>query len=548
MSSTAAAETTLLTGKFSDLTSFFSLIYLAVFLPVCIIGYSLMPKKLKKYFLLVASFCFYFLISGKLLVYLLLAIVVTFLFGLWLDNVGSKRDIILKQTEKSERKAVKKRFLHYSRWILAFAVTLLAGGLLVFKYSAFALSNINVLFRAMDVSFRLKVPSFIMPIGISFFSLMAISYLVDVYRGVIPAEKKPFKLALWLSYFPQIVEGPICRYSQTADALWSVEKIKFDNLTLGLQRILFGLMKKLVVADRLNTLVSAVFENYREYSGGIIALAAICYTIQLYMDFSGSMDAVVGTAQIFGVTMPENFNHPFFSKTISEFWTRWHISLGAWFKDYIFYPLTMSKPLKKLTSNARKKIGNHYGPLLSGSIALLCVWFLNGLWHGSDWNYIFFGMYHFVLILCGSLISPPSKWLCHKLKIKTDSWPYKAMQIVRTIIFVIIGELFFRAEGLNNGLNMFSKMVGSFSFTALTPTLLEKLGVDIADLIIVGVTVVIVLVVSILNERGICIRTSLKKKNVVLRWAIWYALILFIVIFGAYGRGYIPVDPMYANF
>ena len=192
-----------------------------------------------------------------------------------------------------------------------------------------------------------------LPLGISFFTLQAVSYLVDVYREKVKADDCLPRLALWLAFFPQITEGPICRYSQTAEQLWSVGRIDFSNLTLGLERLLYGMMKKIVVADRLNPLIKEVFDNYNMYDGGVIALAAVCYTIQLYMDFSGAMDAVTGIAQMLGVTMPENFRRPFFSKTISEFWKRWHITLGEWLKDYLFYPVTMSKPMQHLTKAAR---------------------------------------------------------------------------------------------------------------------------------------------------------------------------------------------------
>ena len=256
----------------------------------------------------------------------------------------------------------------------------------------------------------------------------------------------------------------------------------------------------------------------------------------------------MGIAQIFGVTMPENFQRPFFSKSISEFWQRWHITLGTWFKDYIFYPVTMSKPMKNLTSSARKKLGNHFGPLLAGSVALFCVWFCNGLWHGSAWNYIFFGMYHFALILAGNIISPAVTATNKKLHINADCFAYRTMQMVRTTILVIIGELFFRAEGLKDGLAMFGKMVTDFSFSTLDSTLMDKLKIDVQDIIIVAVALVIIFVISVLNEKGINIRLSLKKKNIVIRWGLLYALIMFIVIFGAYGKGYVPVDPIYANF
>lgn len=538
----------LMAGSFDTMTSYFAVIFLVAFLPICIIVYSIIPQKTKKYFLLFASMVFFWLVSGQLIVYLILTIMSVHYFGIWLDRIQGKRNAAVKAAPKEERKALKKVFLHQSRLVLLFAAVIHIGVLLVIKYSPFFTANVNNLFTLLNVPLQLDIPSYIMPIGISFFTLQAISYLFDVYRGLIKADDNIFRLALFMSFFPQIVEGPICRYGQTADQLWNVKQIEFENLKLGAQRILFGLMKKLVIADRLNPLIKEVFSNYSNYQGGIIAIAAVCYTIQLYMDFSGTMDAVMGIAQIFGVTMPENFQRPFFSKSISEFWQRWHITLGTWFKDYIFYPVTMSKPMKNLTSSARKKLGNHFGPLLAGSVALFCVWFCNGLWHGSAWNYIFFGMYHFALILAGNIISPAVTATNKKLHINADCFAYRTMQMVRTTILVIIGELFFRAEGLKDGLAMFGKMVTDFSFSTLDSTLMDKLKIDVQDIIIVAVALVIIFVISVLNEKGINIRLSLKKKNIVIRWGLLYALIMFIVIFGAYGKGYVPVDPIYANF
>lgn len=538
----------LMAGRFDTMTSYFAVIFLVAFLPICIIVYSIIPQKTKKYFLLFASMVFFWLVSGQLIVYLILTIMSVHYFGIWLDRIQGKRNAAVKAAPKEERKALKKVFLHQSRLVLLFAAVIHIGVLLVIKYSPFFTTNVNNLFALLNVPLQLDIPSYIMPIGISFFTLQAISYLFDVYRGLIKADDNIFRLALFMSFFPQIVEGPICRYGQTADQLWNVKQIEFENLKLGAQRILFGLMKKLVIADRLNPLIKEVFSNYSNYQGGIIAIAAVCYTIQLYMDFSGTMDAVMGIAQIFGVTMPENFQRPFFSKSISEFWQRWHITLGTWFKDYIFYPVTMSKPMKNLTSSARKKLGNHFGPLLAGSVALFCVWFCNGLWHGSAWNYIFFGMYHFALILAGNIISPAVTATNKKLHINADCFAYRTMQMVRTTILVIIGELFFRAEGLKDGLAMFGKMVTDFSFSTLDSTLMDKLKIDVQDIIIVAVALVIIFVISVLNEKGINIRLSLKKKNIIIRWGLLYALIMFIVIFGAYGKGYVPVDPIYANF
>ena len=539
-------------GSATSMTSFFSWTFFMVFIPLCVISYTLVPNKLKKYHLLLASYVFYWLVSGELIIYLLLSTVSIRCFGLWLDRMQSKMKSTFSTVPKEKKKETKKRYIKKQRLIILLAVFLHIGGLLFLKYSAFFTFNINKLFEHFNIPVVLAIPRYLLPIGISFFTLQALSYILDVYHGVIKADRNIGRLALFLGFFPQIVEGPICRYSQTAEQLWNAAPVKYENLTFGLQRFLFGMLKKLVIADRLSPIVIEIFDKYNEYSGAIIALGAVSYTIQLYMDFSGSMDAVIGIAQIFGIRMPENFERPFFSRSISEFWKRWHITLGTWLKDYLFYPIVTAGKMKKLTASARKKIGNHFGPLLAGSIALFCVWICNGLWHGSGWNYIFFGMYHFVLILSGSAITPAVNKINNQLHINADSFLYRLMQMVRTSVLVVIGELFFRANGLRNGFRMFGKMV-----TGLLPSLPDKQGLinvlirtgrNSKDLIIVAVTLAAVFAVSVLNEKRISVRDELAKRKILIRWAVFYLLIVYIIIFGAYGAGYKPIDPLYAQF
>ena len=543
--------TRLYAGAYPDLSAFFSVSFLGLFLPLAVIFYGLTPKKHKNYALLLLSFGFYWLISGVYIGYLLLSILAIYGFGLRMQNIFARRDAAVKAAEKPERKAIKKAYNQKARWVLTLAVVLHVGLILVLKYSGFFVMNVNALF-----GLGYAIPNYVKPLGLSFFILQSISYLVDVYRQTVKADRCLPRLGLFLSFFPAVVEGPICRYSQTAQALWEAKPIRYENLTLGLQRILFGLMKKLVVADRLNPIVEELFTGASSYPGYMSLLAGILYTVQLYMDFSGSMDAVCGTAQIFGITMPENFKRPFFSKNISEFWTRWHITLGTWFRDYIFYPVTMSGPLKKLTGAARKKLGNHFGPLIAGSIALFAVWFCNGLWHGSAWHYIFFGLWHFVLILLGNIFAPYLKTVNEKLHFGPDNKPFRVFQILRTSFLVVLGEIIFRADSMGMALTMFRQIFTDFGnpFSAFYPfrevlnTVLECCLCDVWDLIIVAVTVVIVFAVSILQERGTPIRTSIARRPTWQRWLVWYALILFIIIFGAYGPGYTPIDPMYANF
>ena len=535
-------------AKYGGLTSYFSMDYLMFFLLIIIFAYSLLGTKQKKYFLLIASYAFFWFISGKLVVYLALSTLFIHYFGLWLDRLHGEEKVCLASVEKEERKAIKAEYLKKKRLVLGFAAALHFGMLLVLKYSGFFTENINTIFKAFNIPVELLIPSYFMPIGISFFTMQAVSYVFDVYRGVIKADDNIFRLGIFMSFFPQIVEGPICRYEQTAYQLWNASKIEYKNLTFGLQRILFGMMKKIVIADRLNPLIKEVFTNYANYDGGVVAIAAVSYTLQLYMEFSGTMDAVIGTAQIFGITLPENFARPFFSKTISDFWARWHITLGGWFKDYIFYPVTLSKPVKKLTSNLKKKNGNYFALLVASAIALFCVWICNGLWHGAAWNYIFFGMYHFALILMGNVVEPLAKRIRKFPHVNPSTSLYQMFQMLRTSILVVIGELFFRGHGLKSGLIMFKMLLVDFTLERFNLESMKALGIDGQDIAIVCVAVAIVLVISILKERGVEIRESLAKCPVAVRWTMIYGLILFIIIFGAYGRGYIPVDPIYANF
>ena len=543
--------TRLYAGAYPDLSAFFSVSFLGLFLPLAVIFYGLTPKSCKNYALLLLSFGFYWLISGVYIGYLLLSILAIFGFGLWMQHIFARRDAAVKAAEKSERKAIKKAYNQKARWVLTLAVVLHVGLILVLKYSGFFVMNVNALFGR-----GYAIPNYVKPLGLSFFILQSISYLVDVYRQTVKADRCLPRLGLFLSFFPAVVEGPICRYSQTAQALWEAKPIRYDNLTLGLQRILFGLMKKLVVADRLNPIVEEMFTGASSYPGYMSLFAGILYTVQLYMDFSGSMDAVCGTAQIFGIIMPENFKRPFFSKNISEFWTRWHITLGTWFRDYIFYPVTMSASLKKLTTAARKKLGNHFGPLIAGSIALLCVWFCNGLWHGAAWHYVFFGLYHFVLILLGSAFAPLFKRVNGALHLTPENKAFRLFQMLRTTFLVILGEIIFRADNMAMAGNMLRRIFTDFgepfskyySIRGWMKTLADSTLCSVRDLQIVGVAAVILLAVSVLQERGGDIRSRLSARPAWQRWAVWYALLLFILIFGAYGPGYVAIDPMYANF
>ena len=528
--------------------SYCSIEYLLVFLPVVFLGYQILPRSVRRYFLLAASYGFFWYLSGPLLLWHVAVCLCVWLIGLRLRNLLEERDAAVKAAERSERKAIKAQCAgRMRRWVILAGV-ICFGILLSLKYTPFFVDNLNGLFRHLGIHIQMKVPSFAVPIGISFYTLQAMSYIFDVQQEKLEADRNFFRLTMWLSFFPLLMEGPIARYGTLAQKIWNVDRIQGENFQKGLWRILYGVMKKMIVADRVNSAVELLYTDFAKYDGGMVFLAAVLFTCQEYMEFSGTIDIVIGTGECFGFVLPENFNQPFFSKTISEFWSRWHISLGAWLRNYLFYPLSMSQPLKNLTKKCRARFGNHYGPLVTSSIALFAVWLFNGLWHGAGWSYIFFGMYHFALIVTGSFLAPPVIAFCEKHNIDRKNFLYRLFQMLRTALLVTIGEMFFRALSLKYGLLMFARMIRQASLQSFVDGTWLKLGMDLQDYVIVALTVLFVFVISLLKERGCNVRGSLYAKPVIVRALITGLMVTLILLFGAYGAGYVPVDPIYANF
>ncbi len=516
------------------ISSYYSLAYLLVLLPLSVGFYGILPQRLRRIALLVFNYAFFLAVSGKLILFLLLSTLSIHHVGLWLSALQKEGDARRLEVPKEQRKALKAQYLRRQRLVMGFAALFHLGILLGLKYTPFFAVNANSLLGWLGLPLALPVPSFVLPIGISFYTLQAMGYLFDVYRRVIPGGQEPAASGLVHELFPPDHGGTHLPYSETAQTLWEVPKLRYENLLLGGQRILWGMVKKMVVADRLNLLIQNVFGHYNRYDGFVIALAAVGYTFQLYMDFSGTMDVVLGSGQLFGISLPENFQRPFFStKSISEFWKRWHITLGAWFKDYLFYPLSLSKPLKHLTSWGRKRLGNHYGPLLGGSLVLFCVWVCNGLWHGAGWQYLFFGLYHFALIAGGNALDPLAAALASKLRISRQSRPYRWFQILRTFLLVCLGELFFRAYGTLSGtVDGPADLHGFFPGFPVEghPVHLWNGPSGLRDCrghLAVGVPG------GPSPGKGIPLRQRLRERHVVIRFATAYGLILFLVIFGA---------------
>lgn len=491
------------------------LTYSLLFLPVIILLYQLTPARFRWLVLLTADYVFFWMVSRWLIIYLFIATLATYGTGRLLAYVSEHASVKGKQLTKKKR------------YILAGGIAITLGMLIVFKYlKVFGLTLIA-------------------PIGISYYTLETISYMTDVYRGTIKAEKNLAKVALFLSFFPQIMEGPISKFSETADPLYAGRNIEYGNLVSGYQRILWGLFKKMMVADRLAPVIFKIFGDYEKYDGSAIAVAVVCYTIQLYTEFSGCMDIILGSGEIFGVKLPENFRQPFFAKNASDFWRRWHITLGRWLKDYVFYPLSLAKPVKKLAKKVKGIWGIGVSKFVAPIIALFFVWLSNGIWHGAGWTYLFYGMYYFVLIFIENITEAPVEKFIERRHIHTEKIGWRLLTALKLFIIVNVGELFFRASSVTQGFRMLKRIFTSFHISVLKEM---DFGLDNYDILLSLGGILIVLVVDIIHEKGISIREKIASLSLPLRWSFWYAVIFCIVIFGAYGAGYTVVDMIYAAY
>ena len=493
--------------------------FLLVFLPIVLLVYQRTAKNWRWIVLLLAGYVYFYSFSG-LLVFVLIG---TTLFT-YAVSVG------LQRLEKENKKQAKR--------LLLFAILVLLGILAYLKYYNFFVQNVNIFMGNLGLDASLAARKLIVPIGISYYTLQAIGYLADVYWGKVVVEKRPWKLTLFLAFFPQIMEGPISMYSQTADALWEGKPITQKQLTDGGIRVLWGLFKKMVIADRLSVPVQLIFNNYQQYSGMVILAGAIFYTVQLYMEFSGCMDIVLGIGRMFGITLPENFRQPFASRSASEFWRRWHITLGVWFKTYVFYPVSVSKLVRKWTRFGKKHCGKYITKLGVSALALFPVWLGNGLWHGAQWNYLFYGMYYFVILMLEVALDP--------IKKKLPQIPFFA--VAKTWIIIFTGEMFFRAQGVKAGFHMLGSIFQNFSLAVLWDGTFAKFRLDGCDYIMILAGLVLVAVVGALKERQICVCEKIAELKTPMRWCCYYALFFLVIIFGAYGVGYQKVDLIYAGF
>lgn len=523
-------------------------VYLALFLPLSLLAYQITPQKKRWITLLTCNYLFFWLISGKLVLYLIGTTLFVHYIGVWLTWTRVQCKQTVSGMTKAESTEIRKKYKKREKIILAAGITGLLSILIYLKYYNFFVTNMNHFLSVTGSDFSLKSETFLIPIGISFYTLQAIGYMTDVYWKKEEVYHHPGKIALFLSFFPQIMEGPISLYGQTAENLWSGNSLKSENLADGIIRIFWGLFKKIIIADRLYLLVQEIFGHSENYYGIMVVIGAIAYTVQLYMEFSGCMDIILGSGKMFGITLPENFRQPFFSKNAAEFWRRWHITLGVWFKTYVFYPVSVSAIVKKWNKFGRKHLNKYITKLGVSAMALFPVWLCNGLWHGSRWSYIFYGMYYFVILLAGEAVAPVREGILKKFNLNEKALYWRVPQILKTWVIIFTGEMFFRANGLRAGLHMFGSIFHGFELHRLWDGSLLRLGLSVPDLGITVVGILVVTVYDILKEREMLNWSKLQQMKVPSRWLLYYVLIFAVILFGAYGTGYQQVDLIYAGF
>lgn len=509
--------------------SFVSLKYI-IFVFCSVVLYYLFPKNKKWLVLFLTSFIFYYLSSKFLFIFVLLSSISIYFAGRFIHS----KNINLK-----EENADKIKLKNQKKIIMLLTVIFNFLILLVLKYSGFFISNLNLGLVLFNLS-KLNVIKFVLPIGISYYTLMAVSYVVDVYRGKIVPESNILKLSLYLLFFPQIIEGPISKFNDVAHQYYEDHKFDVDNIISGLSMMLIGFFKKLVIADRAGIYVNAAFDQ--NAVGFSMFFAGVLYTLQIYAEFSGCMDIVIGTAKLFGINLPENFKRPFFSKNIQEFWRRWHITLGAWIKDYVFYPLSLSKANMKIGKFFKQRNLKFLSKFVTVAFPLLFVWLYNGFWHGASWKYVAYGVYYYLLIMVGILLTPIFSKLIEKLKINIKSKSFELFQVLRTSTLVAFGMLLFRSTSfmkfLINMKNIFTKV----SFNILDYDLTK------IDFILLLIYVVILIIVGIFEEKGVEVHKKLLASNLAIKYIVYFIIIMAIIILGIYGEGYDSSSFIYGQF
>lgn len=520
------------------------------FVALLLLVYYLIPKKYQWILLLLASYIFYYIAGPVFLIYILITTVTTYFTALRIEKNADRQSEYLKahkeELSKEDRKLYKeKQKAIRSRWkVLCILINI--GILAAAKYTNFIIANVNDILGAFGWGEKISFVNMILPLGISFYTFQSLGYLIDCYRGTIRAEKNLFKYALFVSFFPQLIQGPISRFADLAKTLYAQHQFDAKAVSYGLQRVLWGFFKKLVIADRILVGVNTIIGDIDTYHGAYAFVGMVFYTLELYADFTGGIDITIGVAQAFGINVCENFNRPYFSKSLKEYWRRWHISMCSWFRDYIFYPVSSSKLMQKLSKASRKHLGGLAGKHLPVYISSFVVWFTTGIWHGASWNFIVWGLLNWLVLMVSEELEPLYIKFHNRFSFSTG-FVYKLFQIGRTFMLVCCLNMFDCYSSVSDTIRALCSMFSEANWNVLWNGALLELGLNMTDYWILIFGTIILIAVSII-QRGGSVRDKIAGKPYPVRYILWTGLFIVILLMGAYGVGYDSSQFIYNRF
>lgn len=513
--------------------------------------YYALPTKVRPYVLLLASYVFYLEAGLICVAYIVATTVMTFVATTTIGRLVAKRKAYLHENRaamsREEIKSFKDSYKRRTKRVMLLGILFNLGLLAVVKYTNFTIANVNSVLSLFGSETQLSFPDMVMPMGISFYVFQSVGYIVDVYREAVEPEKNFFKTALFVSFFPQLVQGPISRFADLAPSLLNGNRFNADSVRRGFERVLWGFFKKMVIADRILVGVNAIIREPDSRAGAYVFAGMLFYAVELYADFTGGIDITIGIAEMFGVTVRENFERPFFSKNITEYWRRWHITMGTWFTDYIFYPITVSRPMLKLSKSARRRLGEKIGKRVPVYLSSFTVWFATGIWHGASWNFIVWGLLNFVVIMISQELEPCYKRFHARFKLRTDSFGYKSFAVTRTVLLMSALRLLDCYRDVPLTFRMFGTMFTEWNFGVLFDGSMLTLGLSIVDYVIICCGILLMFTVSMLS-RAKSFRDTMSGWKFGVRAAVVAALFVTIILFGAYGPGYDAGQFIYNQF
>lgn len=530
----------------------FTSIEFVAFMAAVFLLYYVVPKKWQWGLLLIASLFFYWCADPMYLIFVGVTVVSTYWVSRCLERVNAKQKAYLqehKDLSKEDKKAYKAK-VKAKKWHLLLVCLIFNLGILsVTKYTNFVINNINGFLSGN----KLGLVDMIVPMGISYYTFQTMGYIIDVYRGKQAAQQNILKLALFTTFFPQMAQGPISRYSDLSKTLYEPYHFERKTVSYGIMRIVWGYFKKVVIADRLVTGVLTLVKGmdtpagFVDFNGAYVFVAMLFYAFQLYCDFTGGIDITIGIAQTMGIKVAENFNLPYFSKNIKEYWNRWHITMGTWFTDYIFYPISVCKPMLKLSKWSREHLGAAVGKRVTVYLSSFAVWLTTGIWHGAAWNFIVWGLANWVVIMVSQELEPLYAKFHAKTHLKGKA-PYEVFQIIRTILLMSMIRMFDCYRDVPLTFKKLGTMFTTFNWHILFDGSLLNIGLSVADYWVLGAGLLIVFGVSLFKYRkNASVRDGLYK-HATLFYGVIALMILVILIFGAYGIGFDSSQFIYGEF